>query len=113
MYQLEELASHGYLVIAIDYAYEAAASVYPDGRVAVSKTDPNLTSNTQYETHIPLWTSDAAFVLNQVEKLNQKDTAGRFTGRIDLERIGMLGHSFGGAVTVQMLKNDPRVKISR
>jgi len=110
MYQLEELASHGYIVIAIDYAYEAAASVYPDGRVAVSKTDPNLTSIAQYRGHIPLWTSDAAFVLNQVEKLNQKDTAGRFTGRIDLERIGMLGHSFGGAVTVQMLQNDSRVK---
>lgn len=110
MYQLEELASHGYIVIAIDYAYEAAASVYPDGRVAVSKTDPNLTSNAQYGMHIPLWTSDAAFVLNQVEKLNQNDAAGRFTGKIDLDRIGMLGHSFGGAVAVQMLKNDSRVK---
>lgn len=110
MYQLEELASHGYIVIAIDYAYEAAASVYPDGRVAVSETDPNLTSNAQYGMHIPLWTSDAAFVLNQVEKLNQNDAAGRFSGKIDLDRIGMLGHSFGGAVTVQMLKNDSRVK---
>ncbi len=110
MYQMEELASHGYIVVAADYAYEAAASVYPDGRVALSKISSSLTSNAQYEEHIPLWTTDATFVLDQVEKLNRNDETGRFTGKIDLDRIGMLGHSFGGAVTVQMLKKDPRVK---
>jgi len=110
MFQMEELASYGYIVIGIDYAYEAAASVYPDGRVALSKISRTLTSNAQYEEHIPLWTDDATFVLNQVEALNRNDSAGRFTGRIDLERIGMLGHSFGGAVTVQMMKKDDRVK---
>ncbi|WP_152396622.1 alpha/beta hydrolase family protein [Paenibacillus guangzhouensis] len=110
MFQLEELASHGYIVMATDYAYEAAGTVYPDGRVALSKTDPNLTSNAEYTKHIPLWTADATFVLDQVEKLNQNDPAGRFTGKIDMDHIGMLGHSFGGAVTLQMIKNDPRVK---
>ncbi|TCZ78433.1 carboxylic ester hydrolase [Paenibacillus albiflavus] len=110
MFQMEELASHGYIVVGIDYAYEAAASVYPDGRVAMSKIDSSLTSNARYEMHIPLWTSDATFVLNQLEKINQNDATGRFTGKLDLERIGMLGHSFGGAVSVQMLQNDSRVK---
>jgi len=110
MFQVEELASHGYIVIGIDYAYEAAASVYPDGRVALSKISRTLTSNAQYDKHIPLWTSDATFVLDQVEELNRNDSTGRFTGKIDLERIGMLGHSFGGAVTVQMLMKDARVK---
>ena len=109
-YQMEALASHGYIVVAVDYAYEAAASVYPDGRVASSKISSSLTSSAQYDEHIPLWTADATFVLDQVEKLNRSDSAGRFTGKIDLDRIGMLGHSFGGAVTMQMLKNDPRVK---
>ncbi|WP_088835175.1 alpha/beta hydrolase family protein [Paenibacillus tyrfis] len=110
MFQMEELASHGYIVLGIDYAYEAAASVYPDGRVAVSKVSRNLTSNAQYDQYIPLWTDDATFVLDQVDKLNRNDPEGRFTGKIDIDRIGMLGHSFGGAVTMQMLKNDSRVK---
>ncbi|MFC5404673.1 alpha/beta hydrolase family protein [Cohnella soli] len=110
MFQMEELASHGYIVVGIDYAFEAAASVYPNGRVALSKISRTLTSNAQYAEHIPLWTADATFVLDQVEKLNRNDETGRFTGKIDLDRIGMLGHSFGGAVTLQMLKNDPRVK---
>ncbi|MCC3372428.1 dienelactone hydrolase family protein [Cohnella sp. REN36] len=110
IFQVEELASHGYIVVAVDYAYEAAASVYPDGRVALSKISSSLTSNAQYNEHIPLWTADTTFVLDQVEKLNRSDSTGLFTGKIDLERIGMIGHSFGGAVTVQMIKNDPRVK---
>ncbi|MCD9025019.1 alpha/beta hydrolase family protein [Cohnella silvisoli] len=110
MYQVEELASHGYIVVGIDYAYEAAASVFPDGHAAISKTDRDLTSNAEYGKHIPLWTADAAFVLDQVEKLNKNDSKGRFTSKIDIERIGMLGHSFGGAVTLQLMKNDPRVK---
>ncbi|BBH20686.1 carboxylic ester hydrolase [Paenibacillus baekrokdamisoli] len=110
MYQVEELASHGYIVVGIDYAYEAAGSVYPDGRAAMSKIGPNLTSNAKYDEHIPLWTEDATFVLNQVEQLNRNDSTGRFTGKIDIERIGMLGHSFGGAVTAQMMKKDSRVK---
>ncbi|OPH50488.1 carboxylic ester hydrolase [Paenibacillus ferrarius] len=109
MYQVEELASHGYIVLSIDYAYEAAATVYADGRAAMSKVG-TLTSMSKYDEHIPLWVDDATFVLNQVEKLNRNDSKGRFTDKIDLERIGMLGHSFGGAVTVQMVKNDSRVK---
>ncbi|WP_313731664.1 alpha/beta hydrolase family protein [Cohnella nanjingensis] len=109
-FQVEELASHGYIVVGIDYAYEAAASVYPDGRAAMSKIGADLTSNAKYDEHIPLWTDDATFVLDQVEKLNLNDSTGRFTGKIDMNRVGMFGHSFGGAVTVQMLRKDPRVK---
>ena len=37
------------------------------------------------------------FVLNQIEKLNQSDKDNRFTGRMDTSRIGMFGHSYGGA----------------
>ncbi len=30
----EDLASHGYVVVAIDHTYEATATVFPDGRIA-------------------------------------------------------------------------------
>jgi dienelactone hydrolase len=33
-----------------------------------------------------------------------------FFGRPDLTRIGMLGWSFGGATSLQMSRDDPRVK---
>ena len=44
-----------------------------------------------------LWTQDVSFILNRLEQLNKQDEQDRFTGRLDLERIGMFGHSYGGA----------------
>ncbi|MEI0739748.1 hypothetical protein VQ056_29130 [Paenibacillus sp. JTLBN-2024] len=33
-----------------------------------------------------------------------------FSGRLDLNKVGMFGHSFGGATAAQMLLADGRVK---
>lgn len=109
-FQVEELASHGYIVVGIDHVYDAAATVFPDGRLAVSKIDNNLSGYSKMDAHMPLWTGDAAFVLDQIEKLNRSDSTGRFTGKIDTQRIGMFGHSYGGGAAAQMLLKDPRVK---
>jgi dienelactone hydrolase len=57
----------------------------------------------------PTWTADATFALDQIEALNR--TPGqRFYKRFDLSRIGMLGWSFGGATSIQMSRDDRRVK---
>lgn len=62
------------------------------------------------DRHIELWKEDVAFVLDQVERLNQRDEAHLFTGKIDTSRIGMFGHSYGGATATQMLAEDSRIK---
>lgn len=49
-------------------------------------------------------------MLDQVEKLNRGDIDDRFTGRIDTSRIGMFGHSYGGATAAQMLVEDTRIQ---
>ncbi|WP_244966005.1 hypothetical protein [Paenibacillus alvei] len=33
-FRIEELASQGYIVLCIDHSYDAAATVFPDGRTA-------------------------------------------------------------------------------
>ncbi|WP_019419845.1 alpha/beta hydrolase [Paenibacillus sp. OSY-SE] len=53
---------------------------------------------------------DATFVLDQIEALAGNDPDHRFTGRMDMENVGMFGHSFGGATSVQMLMTDSRIK---
>lgn len=108
-FQVEELASQGYIVFCIDHAYDAAATVFPDGRTAYFQPG-NLTDLAAGDRHIHLWKEDAAFVLDQVEKLNRGDLDDRFTGRIDTTRIGMFGHSYGGATAAQMLFEDNRIK---
>ncbi|OIB00929.1 carboxylic ester hydrolase [Paenibacillus sp. LC231] len=108
-FQIEELASHGYIVVGIDHAYDAAATVYPDGReVLINKHQ--LSGFEALDEHMTLWTQDVSFILNRLEQLNRQDEQDRFTGRLDLERIGMFGHSYGGATAAQMLLKDSRIK---
>jgi predicted dienelactone hydrolase len=109
MFEVEELASRGYIVVGIDHAYDAAATTYLDGRIAPIKF-ANLSGFADLDGHMKLWTDDVSFVLDQLEALNRSPAAGRFTGRIDIGRIGMLGHSYGGAAAAQMLMKDARIK---
>ncbi|PEE37906.1 alpha/beta hydrolase family protein [Bacillus cereus] len=108
-FEVEELASQGYIVVGIDHTYDAAATVFPDGRTAFVQSI-NLTDFAERDRHIKLWKEDVVFVLNQIEKLNQSDKDNRFTGRMDTSRIGMFGHSYGGATAAQVLVEDSRVK---
>ena len=89
-FQVEELASQGYIVLSIDHTFDAAATVFPGGRTAYVQPI-NLTD--EGDSHIKLWEEDVSFVLNQIEKLNENDETGFFTGRLDTSRIGMFGHS--------------------
>jgi hypothetical protein len=57
-----------------------------------------------------MWTSDASFVIDQLERLNQSDPSGKFTGRLDIAKRGIFGHSFGGATALQFCHDDRRCK---
>ncbi|WP_339267199.1 alpha/beta fold hydrolase [Paenibacillus sp. FSL K6-1330] len=108
-FQVEELASYGYIVVGIDHPYDAAATVYPDGREILIQMN-NLSGFEKLDAHMPLWTEDVSFILDRLEQLNKQDEQNLFTGRLDLDRIGMFGHSYGGATAAQMLMKDARIK---
>jgi predicted dienelactone hydrolase len=112
----EDLASHGYIVVGFDAPYRTFLTVFPDGRVIkrTPQNDAELVGGSQQVslgTKLTFaWSSDMSFVLNELAKLNASDPAGRFTGRFDLERVGALGHSLGGATVLQFCHDDPRCK---
>ena len=56
------------------------------------------------------WVEDVRFVLDRLEALNAHDSDGLLTGRLDLDRVGYMGASFGGSVVVQALLDEPRIK---
>jgi predicted dienelactone hydrolase len=110
----EDLASYGYVVVGIDAPYRSSVVVLPDGRVIQRTPDnnPELVSGedlTRRATKlIAAWTADIGFVLDQLQRLNAADSAGKFTGRLDLTRVGVFGHSFGGAQAAQFCHEDAR-----
>ncbi|MGF9697210.1 alpha/beta hydrolase family protein [Paenibacillus sp. MABNR03] len=113
-FQVEQLVSQGYIVVGINHTYSSLVSAFPDGRVAQFESEGKEGFEQLQFSYMDklneTWVKDAQFVLDEVEKLAAGDPNGRFTGHMDLDNIGMFGHSFGGATTVQMLMDDPRVK---
>ena len=112
---LEDLASHGYIVAAIDPPYNAAAVRFPDGTVLkrlppaergweVPKVRDDMPRI--YEQMVVHWARDMSFVLDRLTDLNQSDK--RFAGRLDIERVGAMGHSRGGQAAGKVRLLDPR-----
>jgi dienelactone hydrolase len=91
----EQLASQGYVVVGLTH------------------TDPvefvQDASNSQLrDAALQQRVTDTQFVLHQLEYLNQADPNGVLTGRLDLEQVGILGHSFGGATAAEAMRIDSR-----
>jgi len=96
-----ELASHGYIVIAPDHA-DAFATEFPDGTYlhgypAVPHNGDNFYQTNRHQ--------DMTFLVNLVPTLNASDPL--FAGRLDLNNIGLFGHSAGGNVIDVARTNSP------
>ena len=102
---IEELASHGYIVVGIDHTYGAFASVFPNNRVVFFSTN-----QPSFPQIVDIWAEDLSFVLDELARLNISDPTGRFTGRLNLNQVGAMGHSTGGSAAVQVHVEDPRFK---
>lgn len=109
-FQAEELASHGYIVVGVEHTYHSLATAFPDGRIIGFYRMNMLNFQVMDQDMKQVIVKDIQFVLDEIEQLNRNDVSGRLTGKFDLNRIGMMGHSLGGAATTQMLLQDDRVK---
>ncbi len=102
-----DLASRGYVVVALSHPYESAVSVLADGQVvsavaAASVVGANMADMT------PIRTADSSFVLDQLERLAQVEPGSPLVGHLDVRHTGIVGHSMGGAAAAQVVAEDPR-----
>jgi predicted dienelactone hydrolase len=113
--QALELASRGFIVIAMQHTYGAVTTVFPDGTVAPNnpRALPASGDEPNYEEVARIlvnqWAGDMSFLLDQLTAWNE---AGEhpFFQKLDLSRVGAYGHSTGGGGVIQFCGSDPRCK---
>jgi predicted dienelactone hydrolase len=110
----EELASHGYIVIGINHPYVAAVTRFPDGRIiksliAAKKKEGKKAAKLWKQEQLEIAAKDVKFVLDTLAKLNMQPSWLLYN-KLDLENIGICGHSAGGSLAMRMSLNDRRIK---
>lgn len=112
MSAIEELVSRGYIVVGMDHPYTSAKVTLANGKNAYYQADPKFsTSKGLYDYNVKsvaVRAKDVSFVLDKLESWNKNNS--KFTGKMDLDKVGMFGHSFGGATTAEALAQDKRIK---
>ncbi|RKH40514.1 alpha/beta hydrolase [Corallococcus sp. AB050B] len=103
----EDLASHGYVVAVVDHTYESVGTSFPGGRVTGCAScdlphDPAFWQKLEQGR-----AADVSFVL---DALTWPHAKWRGAYLIDPSRIGMAGHSVGGASTLPTMVNDSRIQ---
>ncbi|MFE5660900.1 alpha/beta hydrolase family protein [Streptomyces sp. NPDC056517] len=104
----EDLASHGYVAVAIDHTYETAATTFPDGRVAAFALGRGFARTPEFWRKVKTGRArDASFVL---DRLLGGDPPWAGAAVLAPDRIGMAGHSAGGAATIAAMLADERIR---
>lgn len=94
----EQLAARGYAVLALDAPRDAPLVVFPDGQI--------VTQPLGDENYIWPRVADVQFLLDALPELSKT----MFGGDLDLDRIGMFGHSRGGYLSTICSVQDPRIQ---
>lgn len=105
------LASQGYVVFCLDHPYEAAITQLASGKLAttIENFQPGAPNRLGFmKNRLDIRVADVQFVLNQVEK--QQAYTNPFFTSLDLNRIGITGHSLGGATAGAAMAHDSRIK---
>ncbi|MBI1228471.1 MAG: hypothetical protein GC192_24765 [Bacteroidetes bacterium] len=137
---LSEIASHGYVVFAINHTYESTGTTFPDGSEVYfdydyagkieantwQKMEPIINAfkqNLSFEERHPIVEKGLTtyFVKGIVERwekdiedviseLDEWNNAGFFKGKLNTAALGVLGHSRGGGAAGDALLKDDRIK---
>jgi len=114
---LEEIASHGYIVVGLNHTSESTITVFPDGRVVPMDAErmrpvfgpfsgsPEQTMRARAAIADDK-AADARFVVDRLADLDT--TPGPLAGRLDLARLGAFGHSLGGNAALEYGRLDER-----
>ncbi|HEX4773101.1 MAG TPA: hypothetical protein VH351_19865 [Bryobacteraceae bacterium] len=131
-FQTEELASHGYIVAAVEHPYGSDVVCFPDGRSILRRKENVFLdfsseaaladSNREVTNELGIRAADIQFVLNCLESFDRLRDSRHLSGMqidesvvqiaqsFDRSKVGMFGHSFGGAVAAELCSRDRRFR---
>ncbi|QHC21466.1 alpha/beta hydrolase family protein [Streptomyces sp. GS7] len=101
----EDLASRGYAVALVDHTYEDSGTTFPDGRTLTCAVCDRIPGG--FPAVEESRAADLSFVIDQ---LTHRHSQWRYARMIDRERIGIAGHSAGGASAATTMVADDRVR---
>jgi pimeloyl-ACP methyl ester carboxylesterase len=112
---IEDLVSHGNIVVAVDHTHGGNGVHFPDGQLVkrdnsrwFTGVDPER--NRQAAMEYPrFWAEDTRLVIDLLGAPSSP-MQGRIMGRVDTDRMIYAGHSFGGITAVYTGMIDPRIK---
>jgi hypothetical protein len=115
---IEELVSHGYVVVAIEHTYSALAVEFPNGKIVPFHQEAipaNLSPDERMKRMmasaglgISTGAADLVFVLNQMNQAGPKEFL--LSGRLDLKHVAAMGHSAGADFATRACQLDERIK---
>jgi hypothetical protein len=112
----EDLVSHGYVVVTIDFVHDSGVVELPDGALAESAVpEPTLPVTVK---EVVSRAEDVRFILDQLAVINgggnpdqeRRPLPPGLRGSLNLDRTGMFGHSDGGSTATHVMHVDSRVK---
>lgn len=114
---MEGLASRGFVVAGISHKH-SVVDVFAEGLVVSNsrwagsgKLKTREEKDDFWKPLAELQAGDASFVLNQLAKLSESDPDRRFFNRLDMNKVGIIGHSRGVKTVITALANDGRFKV--
>ncbi|RAO72902.1 uncharacterized protein BHQ10_008914 [Talaromyces amestolkiae] len=104
---VQQLASTGYIVVTIDHTYDANIVTFP-GNVTILAA--NITTDAQIVDDLNVRVKDVSFVLDQLQRPSviSRLIPGRTCG-LDTSKVGIYGHSLGGATAAEAMLSDSRL----
>jgi dienelactone hydrolase len=96
----EDLASYGFIVAGIAPTGSSRVVILPDGRLVRGTESVDLEHREQAQPLVDQWLKDCRVTLDHFLA----------EGHVNPGAIGILGHSFGGAVAMQAVIKDPRLQ---
>jgi len=110
--QFEALASRGYIVVSADHTYDASLTLFNDGTSANFRSgyEGALTTEQFWALRTPQLNTRVADITFIIDTITEKTIANDpIWDAVNLDHIGLLGHSYGGATSIIVASQDPRI----